>query len=185
MVGEDIWLTFRPYFPISESPARIIVEPWEKWWFKDGTSSQSGDVRALRAGSPKRFRPGCGPAGAGLHRDHRQLHRNPALEPRVIDLDPGNADAHLGRANANADLGERRSALEDYDAAIRLAPGDAVAHYSRGACHAQLGNLAGAVSDFDVAILLAPDNADPWYNRGSALSGWESPCGRWRTWAGP
>ncbi len=40
-VGEDVWLSLLPYFPIYESPARIMVEPWEKWWFKEGTSSQA------------------------------------------------------------------------------------------------------------------------------------------------
>ena len=83
----------------------------------------------------------------------------------VIDLDPGNAEAHLGRAHANAELEEHQLAVEDYDDALRLAPGDAVAHYSRGASRAQLGDLAGAVGDFDAAILLAPDHADPWFNR--------------------
>lgn len=36
-----MWLTLLPYFPIYEIPARIIVEPWEKWWFKEDTSSQA------------------------------------------------------------------------------------------------------------------------------------------------
>ena len=38
------------------------------------------EIKALRAGSHKRYRPGLRPSGAGLHRDHRRLRRNPAPE---------------------------------------------------------------------------------------------------------
>ena len=69
--------------------------------------------------------------------------------------------AYFHRARAHAQLGEHRSAVDDYGIAIRLDPDDPVARYNRGASSAEPCN-------FDRAIGLAPNDADPYYNRGGA-----------------
>jgi Tfp pilus assembly protein PilF len=67
--------------------------------------------------------------------------------------------AYLNRGLAEFERGNRRPALADFDAALRLNPKADKALNSRAVCHAYLGDRAAALHDFDEAIRLNPDNS--------------------------
>ena len=87
---------------------------------------------------------------------------------RALELDPGLAQAYLGRARAYGRLGRLNEALADYDAGLRLAPGDADGWLGRGVVRLRGGDPAGAVGDFDRAVQLRSDWTAPYFNRGVA-----------------
>ena len=67
-----------------------------------------------------------------------------------------------------ANLGNHKGAIKDYDKALELNPDYANAYYNRGVAKGKLGDYKGAIEDFDKAIALNPNYADAYYNRGLA-----------------
>ena len=64
--------------------------------------------------------------------------------------------------------GEFKSAIEVYDAVIRLTPDFADAYINRGDARKNLGDFENALKDYDTAIRLGGDYAYVYYNRGDA-----------------
>jgi tetratricopeptide (TPR) repeat protein len=86
---------------------------------------------------------------------------------RAINLDPGQAQAYLGRGYVYEKTGNYEKALEDYSAYLRLQPQNPQGYLIRGMLLEILGRNSLALTDYDSAIGLAPSNASAYYTRGS------------------
>lgn len=73
---------------------------------------------------------------------------------RVIEVDPSNPYAYLGRGGSYFGLNEYRKAKTDLDTSIRLNSGISYAYFFRGLTNYGLGNQQGAVSDLQTAANL-------------------------------
>lgn len=82
---------------------------------------------------------------------------------RLIQKDPKDKAALLGRANAQLAQMNYDAALSDYDAALAIDPAYADAYFARGTLHWLLGDLALAEWDYSTTIQLAP-NDDFYYS---------------------
>jgi hypothetical protein len=74
--------------------------------------------------------------------------RGPGYYTRLIESDPGNAEAYLDRGGVYAMQGDRDRALEDFNRAVELEPRAFAAYLSRG-------NIYKAKGDPDKAIQAA------------------------------
>src|SRR3989338_8040342 len=75
------------------------------------------------------------------------------------------------RGIAWAGKGNLDSAIEDYDAAIRIDPNLAIAYNNRGNAWVGKGNLDSAIEDYDAAIRIDPNHVAAYNNRGNAWAG--------------
>ncbi len=80
---------------------------------------------------------------------------------RALDLQPGEAEALLGRASACAALGETEAAFADYDAAEQRWPRYPRIHAERALLLARSGRADEAVAAAERALALNPDQ--PYY----------------------
>lgn len=83
---------------------------------------------------------------------------------RLIEKDPKDKSAFLGRGNAQLAQMNYDAALGDYDAALAIDPSYADAYFARGTLHWLLGELALAEWDYSTTIQLAP-NDDFYYSQ--------------------
>jgi tetratricopeptide (TPR) repeat protein len=67
----------------------------------------------------------------------------------------------------HAALGNRPTAIADYDQVIRLNPKDAQAYYSRGNAYVALQDYPQAIENYDQSIRLNAQYAPAYYNRGN------------------
>lgn len=87
---------------------------------------------------------------------------------RVLELDPENEGAYIGRGLAWTKLGEWERAIGDYSQAILLSGGGgSVSYLGRGLANAQLGRWDRAISDISRAIEEDEGNAIAYVNRGN------------------
>jgi len=77
------------------------------------------------------------------------------------------AEVHLSRGLARPD---NKSAIADYDEAIKLAPGLAAAYVDRGVAFHDMGQYERAVKDFIRAVELRPNLAIAWGDLGVTYS---------------
>ncbi|MCX7851089.1 tetratricopeptide repeat protein, partial [Thermus sp.] len=71
---------------------------------------------------------------------------------RALKLNPGNLEAHWGRALALARLREWSKALLDLEEALRLSPGDHRLKALRGVARLETGDPEGALADLEGAL---------------------------------
>jgi tetratricopeptide (TPR) repeat protein len=90
------------------------------------------------------------------------------LFSNAIMRSPQFTDAFLARADAFERQLERKQALMDYDAAIRLQSDSASAFFKRGNTRFDECNFSGALQDYTDAIRLEPRYAYAYLNRGVA-----------------
>jgi tetratricopeptide (TPR) repeat protein len=83
---------------------------------------------------------------------------------RLIEKDPKDKSAFLGRGNAQLARMNYDAALGDYDAALAIDSSYADAYFARGTLHWLLGELALAEWDYSTTIQLAP-NDDFYYSQ--------------------
>lgn len=76
---------------------------------------------------------------------------------RLIEKNPKDKAAFLGRANAQLAQMNYDEALRDYDSAIAIDPAYADAYFARGTMRWLLGDLALAEWDYSTTIQLAPN----------------------------
>jgi tetratricopeptide (TPR) repeat protein len=72
------------------------------------------------------------------------------------------------RAKAKMEMGDYKSAIEDFSSIIKLQPEYEIlyqAHYGRGFAKFQLGDFQGAKQDFDRAIKIYPNDAEVYFWR--------------------
>ncbi len=89
---------------------------------------------------------------------------------RLIARDPQLATAYVGRALAQAALGEADKAIDDYSRALVLDPRLTVAHYNRGLTFLSIDQPALAASDFDIAIASDANDATAFNGRAMAYA---------------
>jgi tetratricopeptide (TPR) repeat protein len=66
--------------------------------------------------------------------------------------------------------GEKRQALDAYDAAIRTAPAAKCGYAQRARYWAQQGDLTAALKDYEIASRLPPERSDIWKGRGKVMA---------------
>ncbi|MCK4732961.1 MAG: tetratricopeptide repeat protein [Methanophagales archaeon] len=99
-------------------------------------------------------------------------HRNKKYEEcltflnRFIEKEPYFAEAYNNRGNAYGELNQLKTAINDYNIAIKLNPNDAEAYYNRGNAYRKLNLYAEAIEDYSNAIEINPNFAIAYGNRG-------------------
>ncbi len=84
---------------------------------------------------------------------------------RVIEQDPDNAAAHLGRGTAQRLLGRLDAALADHERAVVLSPDNALVYFNRAVTLEALGQPQRALADYTRGLELNPQLAKGWFNR--------------------
>lgn len=75
------------------------------------------------------------------------------LLDKAIGKDPSNIKALLDRAVDKSEIGDFKSAIDDYSIVIELDPDNGLAYLNRGKNKKRLKDYNGAIADFDKAIL--------------------------------
>jgi len=91
--------------------------------------------------------------------------RNAADYDRLIELDPGNADAYHERGDFYYDTDQYAKAIADYTRAIELEPGYTSAYFNRAYAYGEISDYDKAIADYSKAIQLDPNDAQAYYNR--------------------
>jgi tetratricopeptide (TPR) repeat protein len=125
------------------------------------------------------------PYKLGVQYDQSGQHGRAVAEfTKAIAADPTHPAPRHGRALANINLGEYKSALKDLDEAIRLDKSYYLAYYSRGTLYSErVGLHRRAIRDFDRSIELNSQFALAYQNRGvayRALDQRDKACRDWR-----
>ncbi len=76
---------------------------------------------------------------------------------QILRRQPKTAQDYRDRADAHYQLGDYKTAVNDYTQALRLSPTDGMIYVRRGETRQQLGDYQGALSDATTAIQKDPD----------------------------
>ena len=88
---------------------------------------------------------------------------------RAIEVDPKHADAYYRRGLLKNELGNFTSAIDDFNAAMRLDKSFAARCYNeRGYAKYMLKRYNEAIADYSISIELYPKSANTWFNRAEA-----------------
>lgn len=104
--------------------------------------------------------------------DARAVYKYHPAKGVLEDLRHRLAYVYHNRAYTKASLGQRQSALADYDAAIRLSPECAASYTNRGELKYSLGEREAAQADFEAAIRADPEFAQPYTERAREKLRW-------------
>ncbi len=88
----------------------------------------------------------------------------------VLEAEPDNRTALLGRAVAFRRAGKAQEALADLDLVLRMEPKNAAALLNRGRLLQERGDRRGALEAFDLLVAVAPNDWDVWMARGDVLA---------------
>jgi tetratricopeptide (TPR) repeat protein len=86
---------------------------------------------------------------------------------KVVEREPGNADAWCGLGLAYGNLRQHQKAVDASSEAIQIDPDYAMAWYCRGHAHGHLGRHYKALGDLSKAIKLDPTLEEAWHARGT------------------
>jgi len=89
-----------------------------------------------------------------------------AVYSQAIELDPGLADAYLGRGWSRLATGAPGEAARDFQRLTALRPDRADAYFGHAWALEQMGDRAQASRQYGEAIRLQPDHADAYFSRG-------------------
>jgi tetratricopeptide (TPR) repeat protein len=87
----------------------------------------------------------------------------------AVQLDPNNAEGHIGVGQALGEKGDHQGALAEFREGLRLEPGSAEAHNGVGWILSSEGDIQGALKEFREAVRLKPDYAKAHFNIGWVL----------------
>ena len=104
-----------------------------------------------------------------LHDKQQQFDEILNVNGRIIEIEPGNSDAHNNHGLALAHYGRFAEALQSYDRAIALNPGHASYLANRGNVLLELKRYPEALAAHDKALTLKPDMTEALAGRGCAL----------------
>jgi tetratricopeptide (TPR) repeat protein len=88
----------------------------------------------------------------------------------VINLNPKDGMAYLGRGSAYQQLGNYRRAIDDFNRAAEYLPNDSIVFLVRGIAYSMAGNNDRAIEDYTRSVELNPMNSDAYYNRADAYA---------------
>jgi tetratricopeptide (TPR) repeat protein len=100
----------------------------------------------------------------GYWKDSETLFRH------ALEVTKNNCLAHNNLGNALLEKGKTDSAIDQYQAALRLVPGFANAHYGLGCALARRGHIDGAIQEYQEALRLKPDCPEIHFGLGNAIS---------------
>jgi len=83
----------------------------------------------------------------------------------VLDDNPDNVDALVGRSRAYGQLGDPQQALVDAKRAVALAPESGEAYMARGLALLAAGSTEDGIADMEQAAALDPDNAEIFFTQ--------------------
>ena len=89
---------------------------------------------------------------------------------KSLELEHGNAGAHIYRGHASKYLEFYDDAIRDYNEALALDPGNADAHLGIGIVHYLRGDHDSAIEHYDQALELDSGNPNIYLNRGASFS---------------
>lgn len=92
------------------------------------------------------------------------------LFDRILEMEPGNRTARLGRAVASRRAGKSQEALDDLEVVLGAEPRNAAALLARGQILQARGDLDGALASFDLLVDVAASDWDVWMARGDVLA---------------
>lgn len=104
--------------------------------------------------------------------DARSAYKYYPAKGVLGDLRHRIARVYHNRAYTQACLGQRQSALSDYDTAIQLSPKCAASYTNRGELKYSLGQRDAALADFEAAIRADPEFAQPYTERAREKLRW-------------
>ncbi len=90
-----------------------------------------------------------------------------AFYSAAISKNPRSALSYNNRGHDRIKKNEFRSAIEDFDNAIKININYEMAYNNRGYAKSNLGDTLGAMQDFNSAINIKNDFAEPYFNRGN------------------
>ena len=108
--------------------------------------------------------------------------RADAILGAALEIDPGNPDLWIDRAQALAARSAYWDAIDDLNRAIDLAPGRAEAHAFRASANRYVGNLDLAADDIERALALAPSDPGALLERGNIRKLKGDPAGARADW---
>ncbi len=88
---------------------------------------------------------------------------------RVLEIEPGNAEAIRGVANVQYDLGNYRDALPHFERVVAMKPDDVGAQTDLATVRMHLGDVERAIADYRRIIATNPELVQAHYNLGIAL----------------
>jgi tetratricopeptide (TPR) repeat protein len=83
---------------------------------------------------------------------------------RVLELEPGHADAHVNLGRLLHESGAPAAAEQHYRAALEADPVHETAAFNLGVALEDLGRIEDAIRAYQAALTLDPNNADAHYN---------------------
>ena len=89
---------------------------------------------------------------------------------KAIELNPNNAEAHLGLGIVWSKKGDHDRTIAHFNKAVDLRPADAMMYIHRGLTHDEKGDYDLAIADFSKAINLDRTNTLAYHNRGLTYS---------------
>ena len=121
---------------LQRTPARATPPPADAAaWFSRGEALEASDRRAAEA-----------------------AYR------RVLEIDPGHADAYLNLGALLCESRRCKEAVALYDEALKRKPHEALLHFNRAIALEDQGQAAAALASYHACLRLSPDLADAHYN---------------------
>lgn len=134
-----------------------------------GTAAARAQAQTAPATQPQAQTPAqLAFAEANAAYDKRENDKALAAYERAIQLEPNNADFHLGRAKALARLARHSESVEECTTALRLKPNNSVALRDRGHYYINLHRVADAIPDLARAEKLEKKDREIYYHLGLA-----------------
>jgi len=87
----------------------------------------------------------------------------------ILEVDPGNVNALIGKAVAYRRSGKPREAVNCLDLVLNLQPGNVAALLNRGHILEEQGDLDAALETYDKLVSLAPSDEEAWTAQGNVL----------------
>jgi len=94
-------------------------------------------------------------------------NRAEAVATAALQLQPGDIEFYIDRAQARAALGDYPKAVSDLDAALAINAGRPDALALRAAAKRFLKDMAGALADAEQALMVSPGHAEALLERGN------------------
>ena len=107
------------------------------------------------------------------HAQKEQPASKTVPDPVASPRDPGLAYAYYQQGLKKEQIDQHKTAVNDYDEAIRLDPNKVLYYSQRASLNGKLGRFEAALADYDILIHLNPNDAGHYYGRGCAKQGLE------------